>query len=63
MDKSGGLVNFGFQEALPFPAARRWGLMPFDAHLECLLSISAALEFMGGMGKGHEPTLGFVIRG
>ena len=37
--------------------------MRFDAHLGCLLSISAALGFIGGIGKGHEPNHGLVIRG
>lgn len=58
-----GLVNSGFQEAMPFPAALSWGLMRFDAHLGCLSSIPAALGFMGGTGKGNEPSPGLVITG
>lgn len=48
---------------MSFPAAHNWGVMKFDAHLGCLLSISDALGLWQGQEKATEPTPGFVIRG
>lgn len=47
MGKSGGCFTLDSRKQCRFPAGWSWGLRRSDAHLGCLLSISAALGFIG----------------